>query len=164
MLRTRRPLTITNIEVLECQFWARVIQKDFAIQCEHHGVLRHIHHASHNIARLPRAPIVFVALVPPLGLRDRRVSCHRQSRENSTHPPLLVWLTAAPSSNTAGGRAQCHPTHQRVTCPKRCGGAWEFYVPLINTVCYGILKNNPNAMSLLWGTMTLKIKPDTLST
>lgn len=61
-------LTITNIKVLESQLGAWVIQQDLTIQSEHHGVFVHINHAAHDITCLPRTPIVFIALVPPLGL------------------------------------------------------------------------------------------------
>lgn len=61
-------LTVTNIKVLESQLGARVIQQDLTVQSEHHGVFVHINHAAHDITCLPRTPVVFIALVPPLGL------------------------------------------------------------------------------------------------
>lgn len=78
-------LTITNIKVLESQFWTRIIQKDFAVQCEHHGMFCHVNHTPHNIACLPRAPIVLTALVPPLGLGTEESLSQRKPAEQ--HPP-----------------------------------------------------------------------------
>lgn len=68
---TTRVLTIANIKVLESQLGAWVIQQDLAIQSEHHGVFVHINHTAHDITCLPRASVVFIALVPPLGLWGR---------------------------------------------------------------------------------------------
>lgn len=154
----RRTLTITNIKVLECQLWAWIVKKDFAIQREQHGVLCHIYHAPHNVARLPRAPVVFVTLVPPLSLGTEESPVTGKARRTGpTHPPLLAWLPAAPSMNTAGGGAQVNASTGVAWCPSWPVVAWEFRMPPTNIVCYWILRKDPKPISLFWETVNLKI-------
>lgn len=112
-------LTIAGVKVLERQFWARIIKEDFTVQCEHHGVLCHVNHTPYNVAGLPRAAIVLIALVPSLGLG--RESHWSQRKTEELHPPHThthyYGLTVAPPITQSGERKnpsqQVHPSAAR---------------------------------------------------
>lgn len=154
-----RSLTIANIKVLERQFWARIIQKDFAIQCEHHGVLRHVHHTSHNIAGLPRAPIVLITLVPPLGLGTEESPVTGKARRtrprHQTPTAGMIHCSAFYECSRRKDGVLLHPP----VWPDALAGVEvpsnSESLTLISD--YWILREDQNAISLFRETITLKI-------
>lgn len=121
-------LTIAGVKVLERQFWARIIKEDFTVQCEHHGVLCHVNHTPYNVAGLPRAAIVLIALVPSLGLG--RESHWSQRKTEELHPPTHTHTTMdsqwpLPLPKAAKGRTPASKYTRPLRGPTR-GGVWEF--------------------------------------
>lgn len=128
-------LTIAGVKVLERQFWARIIKEDFTVQREHHGVLCHVNHTPYNVAGLPRAAIVLIALVPSLGLGQESHWSQRKTEE--LHPPhthTLLWTHSGPSHYPKRRKEEPQPASTPVRCEAPREGVSENSKSYINFV------------------------------
>lgn len=140
-------LTIAGVKVLERQFWARIIKEDFTVQREHHGVLCHVNHTPYNVAGLPRAAIVLIALVPSLGLGQESHWSQRKTEE--LHPPhthTLLWTHSGPSHYPKRRKEEPQPASTPVRCEAPREEVSENSKSYINFVRYWLEKNT-NAIS-----------------